>query len=145
MTESLLPREAFEQQTLDYIEGTLPAASRSVFEATLRAHPEWAEEVQSLSRTWQRSREILKRGEEAAPSRVRNHVFAEAAKRAAVLRGQHEPVSIAKSRESSWQSLRRWLAVRPWFAPALVATAAISLFALNRQMFTTKSVPEVML
>lgn len=133
MSQSTLSQEELSERTVDYLDGRLDDLERLRFEATLAQNPSWAAEVEALGRTWREARRALERAHEPAPSRVRTHVLAEAAKRAAVLRQRRQEKPLPAAPAGAWVRLRRWLAARPWLAPTALAAAAVVLFVVAQR------------
>ena len=126
----------YRDHAIDYLDELMSADERAAFESALATNPAWLTYVDDLRTTWRRARVVLAEGAQAAPSRVRTHVLAEAAKRAAILRSERAAkVSVPVADPGLWAWVRQNLLARPWFAPAFVATAAVGLYVFSQQTF----------
>lgn len=126
----------YRDHAIDYIEDLMAKDDRAAFEGALAKNPTWLRYVDELRTTWRRARVVLNEGAQTAPSRVRMHVLAEAAKRAAILRKAcAAKVSVAVAAPGLWAWVKQNLLGRPWFAPAFVATAAVGLYVFSQQTF----------
>lgn len=137
--------ETFQAEVVDYLDGALDGQARTEFEASLRAHPAWAAEVEALGRTWQRSRDILRAATVSPPARVRAHVLAAAEKQAAAWR-EAGPAA-QRTSGGAWAlglRLRRWFGGRSLWAPALVAATAIGVYAFTQPSLERTSVRAVL-
>lgn len=134
MSPLSLTEDNFRDHAIDYLDELMAPEERAAFERALSDHPAWRTYVDDLSTTWRRARRALVQGEEKAPARIRTHVLAEAAKRAAILRQAQVP-AVAPAAESPWVWVKRNLLARPWFAPAFVAATAVGIFVFSQQTF----------
>jgi hypothetical protein len=126
----------YRDHAIDYLDDLMAADERTAFEMAVAKNPEWSTYVEELRTTWRRARVVINEGAQKAPSRVRDHVLAEAGKRAAIMRDERAAkVSVSVASPSLWSWVKQNLLARPWFAPAFVATAAVGLYVFSQQTF----------
>lgn len=126
----------YRDHAIDYLDDLMAADERAAFEGSLAKNPAWSKYVEDLRSTWRRARIVINEGAQAAPSRVRIHVLAESAKRAAILREERNvKLSVPDAAPGLWAWVKQTLLARPWFAPAFVATAAVGLYVFSQQSF----------
>ena len=125
-------QDNFREYAIDYLDELLSAPEHDAFEQALVRNPDWSSYVDGLRITWRRARRALQENQEKAPAHIRAHVLVEAAKRAAVMRQERVDVAILPA-ATLWSTIKTKLLARPWFTPALVATAAVGVYVLSQQ------------